>query len=135
VSDHILRRLRECCLLLWYHRLLRSRLWHGIGNSSIAADLFAIVANRSPLPSPSAAVVDSPVGRRAPRDSGMGFVGIASTPGPAPGCSPVWTDGLKSSGRFALHQISSSIAITIRIRQQNESKARILARRLPGRPF
>ena len=35
MSDHALRCLRECRLLLWHHRLLRPRLRCGVGNSSI----------------------------------------------------------------------------------------------------
>ena len=81
-------------------------------------ELPAIVTNCSPPPTSSAAVVGSFANRRAPGDSGMESARNVSMLGPAPGCSLVWPEGFRSSACPVLHQISSSITATIKIRQQ-----------------
>lgn len=75
----------------------------------IIADPSTVGVNYSPPLSLPAAMVDSSVGHRAPGHSGMGSTGMSSALGPAFGCSSVWTGGVDSSVRLALHQISSSI--------------------------
>ena len=83
----------------------------------VCVDSSTIVANRSLSPTPSAAVVDSSVERRAPEDSGTESAHNVSTPGTAPGCLPVWPEGFRSSARPILHQISPLITVTIKIEQ------------------
>ena len=79
----------------------------------IIADSSAAGANCSPPPSPLAAAVNS-------------STGVASTLGSALGCSIVRTGGVRSSVRFALHQIGSSVARKIKKLQQSNSKTRVL---------
>ena len=91
-----------------------------------AVDPSAVDANRSSLPSPVEGLVDSSIGYRAPGDSGMGSTGISPVLGPAFGCRSVWTGGVGSIVRLALHQNSSSVITKFKKLQQSNSKTRML---------
>ena len=78
------------------------------------ADSFTVDDNYLWSPSPPTAVIGSPACCRAPGDSRMGSTGIPSAPGPAFGCSSVWTSGTGSVVRLALHQISLLVTAKVK---------------------